>query len=176
MRKQTTKKCLNCTLEVESFTGRVDFCSVACKLRHGTKVTPTGCWVYEGPGSANGKWHVRVLFRDQWYSAHRLGWELVNGPIPDGLLACHKCDNPRCVNPEHLFLGTHADNSADMARKGRASRGEGRYNAVLTDDLVRKIRARFEKGESQASIKSDLGLEGYTVYRIVRRKSWKHVV
>ena len=95
------------------FTGA----SLAERLRSRIVVDPkTGCHVWSSTLSTGG--YGRVLV-----SAHRLAWELKHGPIPNGLLVLHRCDNPPCCNPEHLFLGTATDNMADKTRKGRARNG-----------------------------------------------------
>jgi hypothetical protein len=82
----------------------------------------SGCCVWAGARSASGYGVAAGKIK----IASRLSWTLHYGEIPDGLLVCHKCDNPPCVNPEHLFLGTHADNTQDMVRKGRAPREYGK--------------------------------------------------
>jgi hypothetical protein len=78
------------------------------------------CWVWTGARSIAGYGKMRLSRPRQLMDAHRVSWELHNGPIPDGFLVLHRCDNPPCVRPEHLFLGTHADNAADKIAKGRA--------------------------------------------------------
>lgn len=122
--------------------------------------------------------------------AHRQAWILTNGPIPEGLFVCHECDNRRCVNPAHLFLGTHADNMADMVAKGRSPkgdrhgrrknpacilRGERHSRAKLTEMQVVEIRARFAAGGTAAkAIAEEYGVSRNTIERVLSGYSWSH--
>jgi len=100
--------------------------------------------------------------------AHRRSWLLHNGPIPPGLCVCHRCDNPRCVNPNHLFLGTHADNAADKVSKGRQAR-------KLSDGDIRQIRLLRERGARHRELARSFGVCETTVVKICRRERWGHV-
>ncbi len=126
---------------------------------------------------------------DKWMSvpAHRVAWELAYGPIPDGLVVCHHCDNPPCCQPMHLFLGTVAINNADRDAKGRnrlvqptheqRARGERTGAAKLTELAVREIRQRYAAGGvSQQSLADEYRLGQSQVSRVIRRTTWAHVV
>lgn len=104
--------------------------------------------------------------------AHRLAWEVRNGSIPAGLHILHKCDVPECINPDHMRLGTPADNMADKVSKGRQCRGEDRPLAKLTENDVREIRAA--EG-TLAEIATRFGIKFQTVHKIRSGLSWKHV-
>lgn len=109
-------------------------------------VSESGCWNWTGAMSSRG--YGRLRHADRSLGAHRVSYAYRFGEIPDGLFVCHKCDNRRCINPDHLFLGTNAENMADCARKGRASGlrniGENNGRAVLSIDDVRAILASKE--------------------------------
>jgi len=112
--------------------------------------------------------------------AHRVAWVLVHGPIPDGLDVLHRCDNRRCVHTEPngdgcLFLGTHQDNMADMAAKGRAARGERVGCSRFTDADVREMRRLHQEGWSAKDIGARFLCHGSQVTVIVHRKRWTHV-
>lgn len=126
-----------------------------------------GCLPRTGAIDANGYGHLGGPL------AHRISWELYQGPIPEGLHVLHHCDNPQCVNPEHLFLGTNRDNIDDKIAKGRQAQGE-MFNRKLTTAVVLRIRERA-KSETQETIGNDLGVNQSHISRIVNRQIWKHI-
>ena len=137
---------------------------------------PDQCWPSRGClRGASG--HVNFQANGKGNYAHRVAWELTHGPVPDGLHVLHHCDNPPCCNPAHLFLGTHADNMADMAAKGRyrviPQPGERNPQAKLTEPEVVTIRRRYAAGGiSQAALAREYGVSPALVGMIVRRQIW----
>jgi hypothetical protein len=110
--------------------------------------------------------------------AHRRAWEEKYGPIPEGLDVRHKCDNPACINVEHLELGTHAENMQDMVQRGRSSRGSQRPLSKLTEDQVKVIRIRL--ADPYRGINNDLaaefGVSKQTICNIKNGRGWDHVL
>ena len=139
-----------------------------------------GCRLWTSCINSKGYGHFNIG-NDRIVRAHRLAWELTYGSIPAGLCVLHKCDTRACCRPDHLFLGTPADNMADMVRKGRsfalgrASPGEKNGIAKLTEQAVREIRVALAEGESQCKIAVRYGVASTTVSRVARRKGWGHV-
>jgi hypothetical protein len=107
--------------------------------------------------------------------AHRMAWEEAHGPIPDGMCVCHTCDNPPCVNIEHLFLGTHADNMTDMVTKGRSQKGEVNSQARLTEADVRAIRSAPRRPGVYAELMQRFGLSYHHIHRIRSNRRWTHI-
>jgi len=105
-------------------------------------------------------------------TATRVAWELYRGPIPSGLHVLHRCDNPVCVNPAHLFLGTNADNTRDKVAKGRAPRGEANSLAHLTEDVVRRVH---DAPGTCDDVAMRFGLGRSQVSRIRRGETWRHL-
>lgn len=149
-----------------------------------------GCWLWQGPpDKSTGYGSMMVQYR-RW-GAHRLSWALNLGPIPCGMSVLHRCDVRLCVKPEHLFLGTQADNMADMARKGRAAsgdrngrrlhpgsvpRGENHGGAKLTDADVRDIRKLLREGARNKDLAARFGVHPDQIWRIKTGRLWSHVV
>ncbi len=104
--------------------------------------------------------------------SHRVSWELTNGPIPKGICVLHKCDNPLCVNPSHLFLGTYADNMKDMTIKGRQARGTSIYTHKLTEENVLHIRSLELPMKDIAEMYK---VHRTTISRIRSRKTWRYI-
>ena len=139
----------------------------------------SGCWEWTANSHSFGYGMIRRRRRDgSWTSvgAHRVSWELHNGQIPEGMSVLHRCDNPACVNPDHLFLGTHADNMADKAAKGRGSfRGARNPRARFVPDDVRAIRNRHADGESIRGLARSYGCSQCAIQGIVHRRTWRHI-
>lgn len=143
---------------------------------------PNGCWRWMGSikrrkNRPQSEWH------GQWRNAageieltHRASWRMLVGDIPRGGLILHRCDNPRCVNPDHLFIGTQADNVADMWDKGRArpgkSAGESHGRSKLTEQNVREIRV---SGDNGSELASRYGVSTSVIYSVLKGTTWKHV-
>ncbi len=137
-----------------------------------TAIDPRQCWTWTGALSAGGR-YGNFCQDSKFYYAHRLMYEHVYGPIPPGYHVMHRCDNPACVRPMHLTVGTNADNVRDRVSKGRScSKGQG-----LKADQVRQIRARRAAGERVKDIARDYAhiVSPGAVYAAVSGYTWKHL-
>lgn len=139
---------------------------------HGDK---NACWDWQGRIQVR-TGYGSLVYQGERYPAHRASYEAHFGPIPPDLCVCHTCDNRPCVNPSHLFLGTNADNSADMVRKGRQAKGETSGNARLTTDQVRMIRKLRAQGLSYGKLAGQFGVTPRTIKLISTREIWKHIL
>lgn len=146
-----------------------------------SQFSPGGCWMWTGGN--NGKYGVMGVGGKNGVQryAHRLSWTMDNGDIPDGLHVLHRCDNPPCVNPAHLFIGTVRDNALDKSRKGRhwmqlngdKSAADANPNAVLDWVRVHEIRRLHSAGASAKGLGKTFGVGRTTIGHIVHRRTWK---
>ena len=132
----------------------------------------SGCWLWTGARYRN--CYGAFRHNGRTVLAHRFAWSIKNGTIPSGMCVCHKCDVPNCVNPKHLFLGTIADNQADMYEKGRGhkAKGEGNARSKLSEADVIAIRADNRKLKE---ISADYDINQSAVSKIKNRQAWAHV-
>lgn len=133
-------------------------------------VTESGCWLWLGHVNYQG--YGTATFGGRQVRAHRLSYAAFHGDIQGGLSVCHKCDTPSCVNPAHLFAGTHADNMADKKQKGRQARGADMSGSNLTDELVRQI---YESPKTIKELCQQFSLGRGAVQSIKAGKTWQHV-
>lgn len=182
--KYKKRFCLRCPVDFRPTTGNQRYC-VACtdRERFKDKVVFAGveCWLWQGARFKNGGYgQFREYRKRNSARAHVFAWRLWRGAVPAGLYVLHKCDNPPCVNPNHLFLGTAKDNSDDCGRKGRNGttrhpeivRGARNGMAKLTDGAVRAIRKSTSKLRVAAKC---YGVSESTISRIRLGKTWRHV-
>jgi len=135
-----------------------------------------GCHVWTGSTDRHG--YGKFSIKSRIIGAHRLAFVLAYDEQPLSFLVCHHCDNAKCVNPEHLFLGTSHDNMQDMSRKGRniKSVGENQKSSKLSSNDVMEIRSKYAGGiASQASLSRIFGVSARTVWKIVNFKKWRHI-
>lgn len=135
----------------------------------------TKCWLWIG--SKDGAGYGTLSNGGKIHKAHRAAYGVFVGPIPDGMLVCHRCDTPPCFNPEHLFVGSQSDNMQDMARKGRHPypRGDRHHGAKMTESDVVCILAASKFGLQTVDISRKLNLPYFSVHDVVRGKSWTHI-
>lgn len=129
------------------------------------------CWLWVGGVDGHGYGAFRDSHGVQTL-AHRKAWELTHGSYPDGMLL-HRCDTPRCVRPDHMFIGDQADNIADAVSKGRHPHNEKHGSAKLTWTMVHDIRRMYAEGVSQGRIATLFGVSQMNISNIVRHKTWR---
>lgn len=145
---------------------------------HSGYIKTDSCWIWQRSKDKNGYGYIK---EGKTKKAHRVSWSIHHGEIPDGLWVLHRCDNPSCVNPEHLFLGTALDNNHDMIRKGRERypgcdmSGERNSNSKLTKDNVEWIRANYSRGKGPEFARK-FGVIPIMITRIVRGEAWKCLI
>ena len=130
----------------------------------------SGCLLWTGGVTPKGYGIVNI--QGVAYLVHRVAWQEQNGEIPKGLLVCHKCDVPSCINPEHMFLVTPSDNSADMVKKGRTRIGSAHREAKLTEKQAAMILGATE---THAVLARRYGVSENAIASIKQRKTWRHV-
>lgn len=161
-----------------STKGRLLAAEAASRPEFWAKVNLLGsCWEWTG---ATTEWgYGKLGYRGHDFTAHRCSYEYAFGRLPDGMWVLHKCDNPPCINPSHLFLGAAKDNTADMYAKGRAPRigakGATNRHARLTDDEALQIRLDFAAGARPKDLADQYGIGSSVVNRVIRGVAWRHV-
>lgn len=136
-----------------------------------------GCWDWNGSLKGKNGYGTIKSGKDENMMAHRFSWQVNFGPIPEGLYVCHNCDNRRCTNPQHLFLGTHEDNLRDMISKNRnrGAVGERNIKAVLGNQKVLEIRNLLNSGISIKDIAEKFDVAFNTIFKIKTNKTWRHI-
>ncbi len=134
-----------------------------------------GCWERQASCTSHGYGQIRIDGKK--YGAHRVSWEMGHGPIPKEMCVCHTCDNPSCVRPSHLWLGTKKDNTQDARNKKRLrgnpnGKGEEHPGSIVTESDVKRIR---KDNRTQTVIAQEYGIKQSTVSLIKLRKRWKHI-
>lgn len=185
------EKCEYCGKVFHCLSTKQTYCSDECSFLARAKPVDSGCIEWQGFIGAQGYGILRANIGQgrKIVQAHRYAWYRKNGEIPDGMCICHKCDNRKCVNVDHMFLGTWADNNKDRSLKCRSGsriyseeeknryskifRGEGNANSKLTDKEAMEIYKRTDKSYSQLA--KEYGVSKPVVTSIKNRRSWKHI-
>jgi hypothetical protein len=138
----------------------------------------SGCWLWTGSKIAGSKYgRIRVAGAGSpMVLANRVAWFIKTGNDPGHLLVCHTCDNPPCVNPDHLFLATNHENILDMKAKGRHLCGEKNDQSKLSGNQVMEIRQKYLDGSiSMSKLAKSYGVTAMSIHRAIRKKSWAHL-
>jgi len=176
------KRCARCNAEFKTYSPSQKFCSLRCRStplseRFWSKVLMAErsvCWLWQG-GTKSDNGRPIFWIRGRQEQANRVAWKLAYGPIEDGLQVQHVCDNGKCVNPYHLYLGTQSQNMRDRFSRHpeTATRGEKHGNARLTWDEVRSIRRMYARGNSQQRLAGWFGVSRSTIEGIIIGRTWR---
>ncbi len=144
---------------------------------HVAEPNENGCWLWTKTIDRHGYARYWATERKQYDLAHRRSAKDFHGPIPDNSQVLHHCDTPLCVNPKHLYFGTHQDNMRDMVRRGRQNKARGtkQHLAKLTESQVKRMRCLRESGATFKSLGLKFGVTKQNVYAVIQRRTWKHI-
>ena len=150
------------------------YCTMICRIFDSCERIPNGCWIWLKGKDKNGYGLMSV--NNKSYRSSRITYETFIGYIPPGMLICHSCDNPSCINPEHLFLGSPKDNMTDMYQKNR-DRNTGIKSVVskLTEENVLEILKMRKNGDTLEKIAKKFNVTKQTIFSIVHKDNWKHI-
>ena len=173
LRRYTPHNCPTCGREFHvSDHPKQIYCSWACRPRRSPAerlwsgvLKGDGCWERSSP-------YHPIKIDGRQTGSHRLSYELACGPIPEGLYVCHRCDNPRCIRPDHLFLGTNRDNQADSVAKGRAATGEANAHSKLTAAQASEIKAEIANGANKTHLAVRYGVSRAAIQAIAKGRNW----
>jgi len=171
--KIINKVCKHCKTGFLASCGKEEFCSDKCKILSNSVTNENGCHMWQRTKDKDGYGYVK-LKGGKTSKVHRAAYKLFKGEIDDSLMVCHSCDTPSCCNPEHLFLGSAADNKGDCVAKRRDmnSRGEKHYKAKLTESNVLEILASKDIAPRLAE---KFGVHRNMIYEIRKGNNWKHL-
>jgi hypothetical protein len=151
------------------------------RFKNKYKISLAGCWEWKATSRARAFDYGKFWYCGRYEKAHRASYMMFVGEIPEGLCVLHRCDNPPCVNPAHLFVGSKRDNALDMLAKGRGGQhknpniGDRRKDAKLTTQKVLDIRRLCGAGMSQGNAAKMFGVGQPTIFKVVHRHRWAHV-
>lgn len=168
--------CKLCGVPFIALTPGKQYCSETCQFWSKVQIgCPEECWEWQGTITSLG--YAVIKLNKKSIRANRFSWFINRGPIPWYADVLHHCDNPKCVNPNHLFLGTGKINMEDKITKGRhrCGIGENQGHSIFTEDAVRDMRKLYEDGWTQRAIAKKHRCSAQTVWPIVHRINWKHV-
>jgi hypothetical protein len=158
--------CIYCKQNFDKITSGKT-CSIKCKILEGVTKSDSGCWLFK---NSNSGIYSKVRWNKKWFLGHRVSHELFIGKIPEGKWVCHKCDTPKCINPEHLFLGTALENAQDCTRKRRRVVGEKNHLSCLTNIQVEEMRLLKAEGFTYTRLIRIFNCSMSTVYSILKKK------
>jgi len=169
------KNCKNCQKEFQGFSSQ-KFCSIFCRLKFNSKQLGNGCWECTLK-SCDKKGYPRLEIDRRTWIASRAMFKYFFDFDPGYDCVCHTCDNPKCINPNHLFLGTYKDNAQDCLKKGRWRDAKGSKNGFnkLNELDVKQIKNKISEGNKLMDISKQFSVSHQTIWLISKQKTWKHV-
>ena len=174
-KEKFSRICLFCG---DKYIRRSFYCSIKCTIKGKTKINENGCWIWQASKDKNGYGFIKEEKGRKQLKVHRASYELFKGKIPNGLFVLHICDEPRCCNPDHLWIGTAKENTEDCINKNRRKDDKGSKNPMskLNEDLVKELKKKFLNGERTIDLSKKYKIPYKTLEKIRQNLTWRHVL